>query len=528
MSYILERTKENLSYILDKGYFYWFINGLKWWWDIKTKLSEIYSKKEEIDDLLILIKDNEAKLKELTFNLAKLEEEKNNKIVEIKNKEDELLRIKEEFSKAKIYNENNLEKLWKLNWKVDELKNKLKDLTNEKNNLDIEKERILTENKASKELVSKLENKINSLEKNLEQANKIKVEYETKNTQLEIINKSNNEELKDRNQFENKLRNELNEEKVKNYTEYKKLMQDANNFYNSWQELKKQYELKLEEEKQKELNKWKNIHSIHEKNTEDYFKEHFAWDISMKLNFTWYKINWEDLKPDVSVEYLYWDNKYLILFDAKTSRNSPDFSIDDFDSIQDNKEFSWKINSYIRDERKKIEKYTALKKLEWVKLYNTFYLVIPDEYLTFVDNKLLAWKFWNYNVEVISLSSSKTVLTYIIKKIEEFEYIENFYWVEDKEIESLNKYLVDVTKTAIFSSNINFQLWKFGVNIADRYEWLHENIKRKVSSEATTFKWKLSLDVWSDSLNQNLSEFLPKAKEIYEKNEKDMYKKLIS
>jgi hypothetical protein len=52
-------------------------------------------------------------------------------------------------------------------------------------------------------------------------------------------------------------------------------MEEANNFYNSGQELKRQYELKLEEEKQKELNKWKNIHSIHEKNTEDYFKEHF-------------------------------------------------------------------------------------------------------------------------------------------------------------------------------------------------------------------------------------------------------------
>jgi hypothetical protein len=54
----------------------------------------------------------------------------------------------------------------------------------------------------------------------------------------------------------------------------------------------------------------------------------------------------------------------LILFDAKTSRSSPDFSLDDINDIQNNKEFSKKVNDYIRSERKKIEKYIILKKVD--------------------------------------------------------------------------------------------------------------------------------------------------------------------
>ena len=528
MGYVVEKIKDNLSYLLSKWYFYWFLNGIKWGWEIKRKLNEIYNKREELNILTKNIEENSIKIQKSELNLSKINEDKIKIEEDLKLKEEEMFKMKEDLIREKSSSDVLKEKIWESSKSIESLQDKVKDLNNEKNTINLSKERLNTENNNYKDNVLKLENSIKELEQNTESLKKDKVELQTINNRLETLNEKNTKELDNIEDFKIKLKNELNNEKNKNNNEHKKLMEEANNFYNSGQELKRQYELKLEEEKQKELNKWKNIHSIHEKNTEDYFKEHFWLNINMKLNFVWYKINWGHLKPDVSVEYMHWNNKYLILFDAKTSRSSPDFSLDDINDIQNNKEFSKKVNDYIRSERKKIEKYIILKKVDWFKLFNVFYLVIPDEYLTFVDNKLLTWKFWDYNVEVISLSSSKTVLTYIIRRIEEFEHIQNFYGVEDKEIEDLNKFLVDVTKTAIFSSNINFQLWKFWVNIRDRYEWLHENIKRKVSSEVTTFKWRLSLDTWSDTLNKNLSEFLPKSKEIYEKNEKDIYKKLIS
>ena len=523
MSYIIEKIKDELWYILGKWYFYWFLNGLKWWWEIKGKLLEIYNKKEELNLLMKNITENNDNIKSFEFDLSKLNDENTKIHAEIKIKESEILNIKEDLIREQVSKDKLLEKVWEVSKTLEWLNEKVKDLNNEKNEINLKKERLTVENNNYTNNINKLELEIKNISDSNESLKKSNIELETKNNQLENSNRENSKELQNFEDYKIKLKNELNDDKMKNENEHKKLMQDATNYYNSGQELKKQYELKLEDEKIKELNKWKNIHLIHEKNTEEYFTEHFGLDISMNINFIWYNINWNDLKPDVSIEYLYWDNKYLILFDAKTSRSSPDFSIDD---IEDNKEFSWKINNYIRSERKKIEKYTVLKKIDWIKLYNTFYLVIPDEYFTFVDNKLLTWKFWNYNVEVISLSSSKTVLDYIVKRINEVEELSNIYGVEDKDIDNLNKYLVDVTKTAIFSSNINFQLWKFGVNITDRYEWLHENIKRKVSSESTTFKWKLSLDTWTDTLNKNLSEFLPKAKEIFEKNEKEIYKKL--